>query len=355
MAAARTVLAALLIAPLVTACAAASGATNPNLGPVTRTPVCAEPGVGLARRYLEDLAAIGGRPAFTAKETQARDYITSALEGCGYTVSTQPFDTRRGHSANVIAVRPGAEPDSPELIIGAHYDSVDASDGGADGVDDNASGVAVLLELAAQLRDTPTHYAIKFIAFGAEEVGDMEGSKAFVARYVSPELRNCGPVCVDTQDGAGVRVLAMINLDALAVGDIAYVHGNTRYGPGSLMDWVTKAGSKGLGLDNDGDGLEPSERVDTTVLQDDLWEDSDYFNFAEVGIPFLYLEATNWRLGDEDGFTQVDPRYGDEGAIYHTEFDNLAYLDRTFPGRIDARLAVFGDLLERIATQYREP
>lgn len=314
-------------------------------------PACAT-GTAAARQYLEGIAAIGGRYSFTAKEADARRYVTSALEQCGYPVTTQPFTVRTKQSANVIAVKRGTS--ASEIIIGAHYDSVDASHGGADGVDDNGSGVAVLLDLAARMHATTTPYTIKFIAFGAEEANEMYGSRSFVTQYVSPELDSCGTSCVDRQN-ANAPILAMINLDALAVGDIAYVHGDNNPRAGSLLDWVTRTGAKGLGLDNNGNGsIDATEQVDTTVPENRLFEDSDYYYFTKVGITFLYFEATNWRIGRQDGFTQVDPQYGDGGAIYHTRYDNLRYLDDTFPGRIDARLALFGDLLERIVTQYHQ-
>ena len=330
----------------------ATSAGIPSTEAAVVAPTCAT-GTAAARHYLKDIAAIGGRYSFTAKEAEARRYVTSALEQCGYTVSTQPFTVRNRQSANVMAVKPGTN--AAEIIIGAHYDSVDASHGGADGVDDNGSGVAVLLELAARIRATTTPYTVKFIFFGAEEANDMYGSRTFVTQYVSPELTSCGTSCVDKQN-ANARILAMINLDALAVGDIAYVHGDNNPQAGGLMDWVTRTGATGLGLDNNRNGtIDTSEQVDTTVPENRLFEDSDYYNFARVGIPFLYFEATNWRIGDRDGFTQVDPQYGNDGAIYHTRYDTLGYLDDTFPGRIDARLALFGDLLERIVTQYRQP
>lgn len=275
-----------------------------------------------ARQYLEALAnGIGGRAPGTAAEARAAAYIRETLQSDGYAVEVQQFTFGRRNpasSANVIAVKQGAS--SQEIVVGAHYDAVDKSDGGSDGADDNASGVAALLALAHQLRGVETPYTIRLVAFGAEEADDMYGSQFFVANLSVAQRTS---------------IVAMINLDCLAVGDIAYVYGDAT----TLREW-TRAAAAQAGF-----------RLDTRPVSD-LHEDSDYYAFQEAGVSFLYFEATNWDLGDRDGFTQVDPRYGDEGAIIETPYDNLAYLDATFPGRVDERLNLFGTLLRRITTDF---
>lgn len=70
----------------------------------------------------------------------------------GYAVQTQQFVFNEGASANVVATRQGAS--IKEIVVGAHYDSTD--DG--DGVDDNASRMAVLLAAADQVRNLETPY-----------------------------------------------------------------------------------------------------------------------------------------------------------------------------------------------------
>jgi hypothetical protein len=60
-------------------------------------------------------------------------------------------------------------------------------------------------------------------------------------------------------------------------------------------------------------------------------------------------------LGDEDGYTQVDPQYGDEGAIIHTEYDDLAYFDEVFPGRVDEHLDLYVSVLFALLTQFEMP
>ena len=73
---------------------------------------------------------------------------------------------------NVIATMPGTV-GTGELILGAHYDSQSDVTAVAPGADDNASGTAGILEVARVLRisNYQPHATIRFIAFGAEELG----------------------------------------------------------------------------------------------------------------------------------------------------------------------------------------
>ena len=282
----------------------------------------------IAREHLEFLAnSIGARPSGSREEAEAGVYIETVFEQSGYDVQIQPFsfetDDERLNSANIIAVKQGLS--AQEIIVGAHYDS----GGESDGAGDNASGVAVMLEVAALLQDVATPYTIRFIAFGAEE-NDLDGSRYYVAHMSRSEIRN---------------TVGMINLDGLIPGDYAYVYGDT--GAGELRDWILNhAQQQGLTLE--------SKRAEDLDEEDGTpCECADYHAFQEAGIPFAYFEATNWNVGDRDGWTQVTPRYGDGGQIWHTEYDNLAYIETTFPGRIDAQLHLFVTLLYDTLTVFR--
>jgi aminopeptidase N len=92
---------------------------------------------------------------------------------------------------NIIGVLPGANPDmkGQALVISAHYDHLgfgwpDARAGAKGqlhpGADDNASGVAVMLELARLMADVKPELSIIFAAFSGEEEG-LQGSRAYVA------------------------------------------------------------------------------------------------------------------------------------------------------------------------------
>jgi Iap family predicted aminopeptidase len=87
---------------------------------------------------------------------------------------------------NVIAMMTGKVNPSRVLIIGAHHDSYTGIPNNAPGADDNASGVAGVLETARILKKNnfQNPYTIKFITFAAEEY-DMLGSRDYVNKAVS--------------------------------------------------------------------------------------------------------------------------------------------------------------------------
>jgi Zn-dependent M28 family amino/carboxypeptidase len=96
----------------------------------------------------------------------------------------------------VVATIPGASADAPQFLFGAHYDSenrdvVTVSDGQtlpAPGADDDASGVACVVELARVLSNLRLRNTVRFVAFGAEENGyDSSGRLAGSMSYVESE------------------------------------------------------------------------------------------------------------------------------------------------------------------------
>lgn len=275
-------------------------------------------------------------------ELAARKYITDEFAEMGYAVYTQPFTfTSRGvkyESSNVIAEKKGASSDL--VIVGAHYDSVspepvtvaEAVYMYGKGADDNASGIAIMLEAAERLADIETPCSIRFIAFGAEEKG-LKGSKYYVSQMTEEEIANTA---------------AMINLDSCIAGDDMNV-----YGDAGEKGWVREKAldiAERLGLDlGTQQGLNPDYPAGTTGL----W--SDHAPFANAGIPYAYFEATNWTLGAMDGYTQVDYRYGINGEIWHTGYDNMDYIEATFPGRINERLSTFSQVLTNLLVQLEKP
>ncbi|MBD2494739.1 M28 family peptidase [Nostoc sp. FACHB-280] len=70
----------------------------------------------------------------------------------------------------------GKHKDLPPILMGAHYDAVP----GTPGADDNATGVAVLLELARKFAAQPAKYPLRLVAFDMEEYG-LLGSAEYAA------------------------------------------------------------------------------------------------------------------------------------------------------------------------------
>jgi hypothetical protein len=284
----------------------------------------------IARSLMNDLVSIGPRVAGTDGETKAAQYIMSAFTAIGYTPQTQPFTAPAGNqsisSANVVAVKTGIS--SQQILVGAHYDTTDAGPG----ADDNASGVAVMLEVAKLVQQAKTPYTIRFIAFGAEEKG-LLGSFAFLNQMSQDEFQN---------------VVVMVDLDSLVAGDTAYAYSDEG-AQSAVRDWSLEW-ALGNGFD-----LQTIRKVSLTYPDTNGIGSSDYAPFQAVGIPYVYFDTTNWTLGDKKGTTQVDARFGENGVIRHTKYDTLTYLDASFPGRTDQHLNLFISVLYNLLTQYEAP
>ena len=160
-------------------------------------------------------------------------------------------------SQNVIGTLVGTQPVQGIVYIGGHYDSVSAGPG----ANDDASGVAAVLEAARVLRQKGhrTKATLKFIAFGAEETG-LDGS----FNYVSENL-----------DEVSAKGLGMINLDMIAVGNTLQI-GNIGYDDGGgpqLMDYTQKKATS-MGM-----AWEPFT----------AGENSDHTYFEQVGVPAVFI------------------------------------------------------------------
>ena len=259
---------------------------------------------------------IGPRVGGSENEREAEQYIKGQFERIGLETTVQPFNyVRRGityTSSNVVAYKPGKS--SKQMIVGAHYDSVAVGRG----VDDNASGVGIVLEVAEVLKKIKTPYSIVFIAFGAEESG-LQGSKYYASQMTEADINN---------------TVAMINLDSLAVGDKMYVYGSPGE-DGFVRDLALNIASKKKLNVETNPGLNPNYPAGTTGD----W--SDHVPFKDLGIPYGYLEATNWEIGDLDGYTQTMKH----GGVWHTPNDTLEFIESEYPGRVQEHLTTFSILL----------
>jgi len=121
---------------------------------------------------------------------EARLYLRDAFTAMGLEVSLQ------GPHENVVAELPGMTTPDRIYVVGGHYDHLD---GDSPGGDDNASGVAGVLEAARVL--SPHHFesTLRFIGFNAEEDG-LAGSKDYVDSHVIPN---------------GENIVGMVNLDMI--------------------------------------------------------------------------------------------------------------------------------------------
>src|SRR5215218_4997724 len=120
-------------------------------------------------------SGIGPREATSANFFEAADLVQARFERIGYHVrqtavrvpagNSWGTPVKRGTSANIIAEPRGFDSRKPHVVVGAHLDTVSR----APGAEDNASGIAVMLELARMTAQQPHRLPVRFIAFGAEE------------------------------------------------------------------------------------------------------------------------------------------------------------------------------------------
>jgi Zn-dependent M28 family amino/carboxypeptidase len=106
---------------------------------------------------------------------RAAHYIYTEFSKVGLKVSKETFQWEGKRFSNIIAEKTGFRSPDEVLILGAHYDTVP----GSPGADDNASGIAVLLEVARNIQAAPLASTVRFIAFCLEEC-DFIGSTDYV-------------------------------------------------------------------------------------------------------------------------------------------------------------------------------
>lgn len=231
-------------------------------------------------RHLAD--EIGPREATSRAYARAATYVEQQLADYGYEVTRQQvevpagnswgIDVPAGTSDNLIVKTPGFRRDNRHLVVGAHLDTVPQ----APGAEDNASGVAALLELArmATIEEPPT--PVVFIAFAAEEPrGDGDDLHHFGSRHY---VENLSAV----ERGA---IVGMVSLDRVGAGSgIRIRNGGT--GTLTVVEDLLAAADR-LGVDD-------VDREDNTA--------SDHWSFEKADVPAA-------RLG------------GNAFAGYHSEAD----------------------------------
>lgn len=136
------------------------------------------------RYFLDDMlyTRAGDNRGFGPEHDPAQDNIAALFTSFGLTVTLEPVDYYGATYYNVVGTKLGTTYPEQEYIIGAHYDSVDNP-----GADDNASGVALVLEAARVLSGYDAEYTMRFIAFDREEQG-LFGSEEYVQAHIDDDI-----------------------------------------------------------------------------------------------------------------------------------------------------------------------
>jgi Zn-dependent M28 family amino/carboxypeptidase len=126
-------------------------------------------------RDVVHLSSYPSRAVGSTGNQQVTQWLVQRFVSMGYAVNaTSCFQPNQ---CNVIADKAANQPSNLEaLLVIAHFDSVGAAYAGAD---DNASGVAVMLEIARIISQTPMRHTVRFIAANGEENG-LLGSRYYV-------------------------------------------------------------------------------------------------------------------------------------------------------------------------------
>ncbi len=220
------------------------------------------PGSAQAARWLAArFEAIG----LTAPEGGHRQPFTFPTAVRRYPHGLHDVDSERDTTANIIGWVPGRDPALREeaVILGAHYDHLGWGGSGSlapgrraihNGADDNASGVAGVLELAQAIAADPLPRTVVFALFGGEELGTL-GSQHYVQDPAWPLE----------------RTVAMVNLDM--VGRLR--RALTIYGTGTSEAWPEIV-----------EGLTPGETWTIRTVPDGFGP-SDHASFYGAGVPVL--------------------------------------------------------------------
>ena len=244
---------------------------------------------------------------------QAEQYLIEEFGYLGLAVSCHSFEALGGTYRNVIASLPDQSsiPTIGKVIVAAHYDTVPDSPG----ADDNASGLAVMLEVARSLGTVPLNAPVYFIGFCLEEY-DLLGSLAYAAELRAMQEAIRGAIVLEcvgyarSEEGSQ-RIPPRVPIAVPSVGNFLAIVGNAD--SATLVSAIEQSAGRhvpdlktiSLVVPGNGEGLPDSRR-------------SDHAAFWDYGYPAVMLTDTaNFR-----------------NPHYHQPTDRIDTLDFTFMQKI---------------------
>ncbi len=223
-------------------------------------------GIGAARKYIKDQLEIFGSASGGNLYTFEQSFEA---------IVTDVIQTRQ---YNIVGAISGSEVNAGTIIIGAHYDSIGEPRGDgrafAPGANDNASGVAALLEIARILSPAQYRATIMFVLFSAEEF-NRQGSKPF-AVWVRDK---------------NIDVIGMINVDT--IGNVHDFNGNRNdrqlrvFSAGPNDTSVSRKMAREANFLGYNYNLDLDLRVQDEIDRENRY--GDHFSFSELGYPAIRL------------------------------------------------------------------
>jgi Zn-dependent M28 family amino/carboxypeptidase len=178
------------------------------------------------RRHVDTLAGtIGERNIWRYPAlVEAAGYIAGEFRASGYAPVLQSFDVSRVPVSNIEAILTGSSRAGEIVLLGAHYDTVT----GCPGANDNATGVAALLELAGRIASRPHARTVKCVAFVNEEP----------PFFMTPRMGSV--VYANAAKARGDRIVGMLSLETM--GYYSDEPGSQRY-PAPIAPFYPDAGN----------------------------------------------------------------------------------------------------------------
>lgn len=147
---------------------------TPLTSPTVETPAPSHrfPYLPVNRGQLwQHLEQVTGERYRELDRSHTRDYLVQYLENLGFSPTRHPYENG---GVNIVGEHPGTDPNAGKILVAAHYDTVPNSPG----ADDNASGIAGVLEIARIFSQIETLRTLQIAFFDQEELG-LLGSLAF--------------------------------------------------------------------------------------------------------------------------------------------------------------------------------
>jgi len=273
------------------------------------------------------LKLIGPRNPFEARGAleKAADYIAGRLRPLGLDVSEDRFRAfglfGLGRAfRNIVGTLRGVKRPEEVVLVVAHYDAVE----GSPGADDNASGIASLLEVARALAPHRFCRTIQFVAFALEEWGYL-GSRHFVNGVAGRRQRIVGVLDLEMVGFTGPEQAAPLGIQAPPRGDFVGVVGNKA--SAHLVETYAEAVKRFV----------PDLPLETMIVEGNgerlpLVRLSDHASFWDAGCPAIMITDTAFLRNPH----------------YHEPTDTLDTLDLDFMRRVAAATAVAAAMLGEV-------